>query len=240
MRGLLLASLIVLGGCVLGGCVPVGVELPPAPELNNETDVPLVLVCVNRQGRTIFADGEPIPVRYTEDGPNFSPPLTWTAGPAATRQWAILCEDVDAQPRPWVHWVIYNLPGEVRHLFEGVPSNVPDLWEPVGAFQGTNSWHEYNIGYYGPFPPVGGGVHRYRFTLYALDAPLDLPPGLSKSQLLDAMAGHVLTTAKLTGTFERPLDWRDPYNFSTPDSEADPDPAEDAQLGPGPPEPAGE
>ncbi len=234
------SGLLLVGLGLLAGCMPVVAEAPPVVEPSQREDVPLVLVCVDPSGAKIFADGEPIPPRYTEDGPNFSPPLTWTAGPAETKQWALTCEDLDAHGQPWVHWVIYKLPADLRHLFEGIPANMPDLWEPVGALQGRNSWPEHNIGYYGPHPPIGDGPHRYRFTLYALDEPLDLPPGVTQTRLLAAMQGHILATATLTGTFERPLGWRDPYDFSTPRPAPTEDELQtdsDEALGPGPPEP---
>jgi Raf kinase inhibitor-like YbhB/YbcL family protein len=72
-----------------------------------------------------------------------------------------------------------------------------------GATQGKNSWPEDNLGYRGPAPPPGHGTHHYFFKLYALDTALDLPPGLTKDELLAAMKGHVLEEAQVMGTYER-------------------------------------
>lgn len=163
-----------------------------------------------------FEDGQPIPRRHTGEGEDFSPPLRWSNLPAGTVQLAVIMEDPDAPtPQPWVHWVIYCLPPETQvadaaqempqplsGLPEGLPRE-PRLESPPGAMQGVNSWPLDNIGYRGPMPPPGHGEHRYHFRLYALDMALDVEPGLSGDELLTAMAGHVLGTALLTGTYER-------------------------------------
>ncbi|MCS7238887.1 MAG: YbhB/YbcL family Raf kinase inhibitor-like protein [Thermoguttaceae bacterium] len=154
-----------------------------------------------------FAHQSPIPKDHTEDGKDISPPLRWSNPPEATREFALICDDPDAPsprrpaPQPWVHWVIYGIPANVRELPAGIPQK-EKLDSPAGARQGKNSWG--TIGYRGPAPPRGSGTHRYVFTLYALDQPVNLGPGATKAELLKAMDGHILATAQWIGTYERP------------------------------------
>jgi hypothetical protein len=151
---------------------------------------------------TAFGQNEPIPRQYTGDGADISPPLSWTGVPPEARELAILVEDPDAPtPQPWVHWLLYRVPPTTSCVPERI---APALRVPVppGAMQGRNSWPS-TIGYRGPAPPRGHGVHRYIFTLYALDSPLDLEPGIEKPQLLAAMAGHIVAEARLVGTYKR-------------------------------------
>lgn len=151
-----------------------------------------------------FESGEPVPTKYTGDGADVSPPLSWTGVPAGTREFALICDDPDAPtPEPWVHWVIYKLSAEVNSLPEGLPKD-KSLRQPVSALQGKNSWPSgQTIGYRGPAPPRGHGVHHYHFKLYALDTPLEVPPGADHKTLLKAMRGHILATAELLGTYSR-------------------------------------
>ncbi|NOZ26643.1 MAG: YbhB/YbcL family Raf kinase inhibitor-like protein [Chloroflexi bacterium] len=143
-----------------------------------------------------FEAGQPIPRTYTCDGDDISPPLQWDDPPGDTQSFALIFDDPDAPAGTWVHWVLYNLPADARALAEGIPAD-PEL--PDGSRHGRNSWDR--LGYGGPCPP--GGTHRYFFKLYALDAMLDLPPGATKKQLLQAMEGHVLARAELMGTYTR-------------------------------------
>lgn len=151
-----------------------------------------------------FEDMQRIPDRFTVNGEDISPPLAWSDVPEDTIEFALICDDPDApRPDPWVHWVLYKIPGMVRELPEGIPRK-ENLAEPISCVQGRNSWPEgENIGYGGPAPPKGHGVHHYHFKLYALDEKLELEPGLTKSKLLEAIQGHTLAVTKLTGTYER-------------------------------------
>jgi Raf kinase inhibitor-like YbhB/YbcL family protein len=151
-----------------------------------------------------FADGRPIPKKYSEDGENLSPPLAWSYTPKGTKQWALICDDPDAPtPQPWVHWVIYSIHGEIRSLPEGVEP-AETLAEFQGAMQGKNSWPSgQTIGYRGPAPPKGHGVHHYHFKLYALDTVLSLKAEMTKAALEKAIEGHILGTGELIGTYER-------------------------------------
>jgi Raf kinase inhibitor-like YbhB/YbcL family protein len=144
-----------------------------------------------------FGDGGGIPTQYTADGRNDSPPLEWGDPPPGTRSFALVCDDPDAPRGTFVHWVLWNLPAETRHLHSAVPQT-PTL--PDGARQGTNGFGR--IGYGGPSPPPGP-QHRYLFKLYALDAPLPLDAGATKEQVLEAMRGHQLAEGILTGMYGR-------------------------------------
>jgi Raf kinase inhibitor-like YbhB/YbcL family protein len=144
-----------------------------------------------------FKEGEAIPRRHTCEGEDLSPTLHWTVPPAATRSFVIIVEDPDAPAGTWVHWVIYNLPLDLRGLTEGVPAK---YHLPHGAMQGLNDFKR--IGYGGPCPPPGK-PHRYYFKLYALDALLNLKPRATKQQVSEACKGHVLAEAQLMGRFGR-------------------------------------
>jgi Raf kinase inhibitor-like YbhB/YbcL family protein len=138
-----------------------------------------------------------IPIRHTCDGEDLSPPLAWSETPGGTKSIALISEDPDAPGRTWTHWVMYELPPDVRELPEGVP---PDETVLGGAHQGTNDFGR--LGYGGPCPPPNG-PHRYSFTVYALGVKLDLAPGASKDELLAAMQGHVLGGGQLVGLYRR-------------------------------------
>lgn len=143
-----------------------------------------------------FQDGGRIPAKYTADGDDMSPPLNWSPAPGVS-EYALICDDPDAPSGVFTHWVIYNLPSGYTGLPEGV-SQEQDL--PDGSMQGVNSMGK--IGYNGPAPPPGK-PHHYNFTVYALDVKMDLPPGITKNELLTAMKGHIISQGKLTGLYGR-------------------------------------
>lgn len=146
-------------------------------------------------------DGEPLPQKYSQEGENVSPPLEWSGLPEGTRELALICDDPDApRPDPWVHWVIYKLSPQLGGLPEGVPP-VDEPPTPKGSLQGPNTGG--SVGYSGPHPPPGHGVHHYHFKLYALDQELEPRPGLAKDELLLAVEEHVLGEGLLVGTYER-------------------------------------
>ena len=144
-----------------------------------------------------FADGEAIPRRYTCDGDDVSPPLTWSGAPSGTESFALIVDDPDAPVGTWVHWVLFNVPADQRGLDEDVPAN--EQLED-GTRQGKNGWGD--IGYGGPCPPPGS-THEYAFKLYALDTALDVEVGATKRALTSAMEGHLLGQALLSGTYSR-------------------------------------
>jgi len=147
-----------------------------------------------------FEANQAIPRKFTGEGEDVSPALSWSAAPAGTKSIALICDDPDApMERPFVHWVIFNLPGDVRGLAEGVPAS-GTVDEPA-ALQGVNDFG--NIGYGGPMPPEGHGTHRYFFKVYALDTSLALDAGATKADVVNAIEGHVLDEGELVGTYER-------------------------------------
>jgi Raf kinase inhibitor-like YbhB/YbcL family protein len=151
---------------------------------------------------TVKAD-QTVPRDYTADGRNVSPPLTWSNVPAGTKELAVVLEDPDAgNPPPFVHWVIYKIPATASGLPENVPFE-PGMPMPAGiagAVQGVSGFRRPI--YRGPAPPPGK-VHHYHFVVYALDANLDLKPGLNRAELLDAIKGHVIGHGELVAVYER-------------------------------------
>ncbi|HEY7682222.1 MAG TPA: YbhB/YbcL family Raf kinase inhibitor-like protein [Gemmatimonadales bacterium] len=147
-----------------------------------------------------FVHNGAIPARHTCEGPDTSPPLTWTDVPAGTRSLVLIVDDPDA-PDPaaprmtWVHWVLYNIPPSASGLTEGIaPAALP-----AGTLAGVTDFKR--TGWGGPCPPIGR--HRYFFKLYALDTILPAQPRRTKTQVERAMAGHVLGQAELIGTYEK-------------------------------------
>ena len=147
-----------------------------------------------------FGNNERIPVQYTGEGKDLSPPLEWGEPPAGTKTFALVCDDPDAPAGTWDHWIIWNIPGNLRKLPENVARREL-LAELGGAAQGLNSWPK--LGYNGPMPPKGHGTHHYHFALYALDKSLDLSAGANKRALLTEIRGHILGQGKLTGIYSR-------------------------------------
>jgi Raf kinase inhibitor-like YbhB/YbcL family protein len=143
-----------------------------------------------------FDESGMIPGKYTCDGADVSPPLKWDSLPDGTKSLALICDDPDAPMGTWVHWVYYDIPAETKDLSENV---VSDERPASGGVQGINDFRR--IGYGGPCPP--GGTHRYFFKLYALDILLNLSPGATKNQVLEAMENHILDHAELMGKYSR-------------------------------------
>lgn len=150
-----------------------------------------------------FTQGHPIPKKFTGEGADVSPALAWSDVPEGTKELVLICDDPDAPNGDWVHWVIYKLPPDTKGLPEGVPRKTR-LKDPHGAVQGKNSWPEgENVGYRGPMPPPGHGVHHYYFKLYALDTPLPDEPGLTKKSIVERLDDHILAEGVLMGTYQR-------------------------------------
>ena len=143
-----------------------------------------------------FNHGEFIPRKYSGDGHDVSPPLNWENVPDGTKSFALISDDPDAPMGTWVHWVLYNIPADLRSLAEGVPK---DRQLKNGAMHGATDFRR--PGYGGPCPP--GGTHRYFFKLYALDTLLKLGPGATKSDVVKAMQGHILGQCELMGKYKR-------------------------------------
>ncbi len=138
-----------------------------------------------------FSKNSMIPVEFTCNGADKSPPLFWSALPEKTKSLALVVEDPDAPSGSWTHWILFNISPSITNL--EINST------PEGALQALNSWG--NAKYQGPCPPLG--AHRYVFTLYALDKTLNLTNGVAANTALDAMTGHVIGSAVLTGLYQK-------------------------------------
>ncbi|NIR44171.1 MAG: YbhB/YbcL family Raf kinase inhibitor-like protein [Gemmatimonadetes bacterium] len=148
-----------------------------------------------------FGPGERIPTKYSQDGENVSPALQFENVPSDAQALALIVDDPDAPtPEPYVHWVMYGIPGDVQGLPEGVTVG-PKPDQPAGALQGTNS--AGNVGYDGPAPPKGHGTHHYHFKVYALGSEVDLPAEADKDTVLEAIKDRILDEGELVGTYER-------------------------------------
>jgi Raf kinase inhibitor-like YbhB/YbcL family protein len=144
-----------------------------------------------------FVASQMIPKKFSCEGPDTSPELSWKGVPSAAKSLALIMDDPDAPAGTWVHWVLYNLPASTTELAEGVEKQ-----EKIanGTLQGRNSFGK--VGYGGPCPPPGT-PHRYFFKFYALDIKLDLKAGASKDDLEQAMKGHILGQTELVGKYGR-------------------------------------
>jgi hypothetical protein len=178
MRKLLIVSILLTFGltCCGGNTTPVEGDQTMAFKITSPA----------------FAHQESVPVQYTCDGDDISPPLQWTEPPANTQSFALIMDDPDAPVGTWDHWILFNIPAGVREL----PAAAAP---PAGSVEGNNSWR--HTGYGGPCPP--GGKHHYFFKLYALDTILNLAAGANKDDVLAAMAGHILAQTELMGTYTR-------------------------------------
>ncbi|UCE85411.1 MAG: YbhB/YbcL family Raf kinase inhibitor-like protein [Deltaproteobacteria bacterium] len=147
-----------------------------------------------------FSDGGEIPRRFTCEGEDVSPPLSFSGIPDGTRSLVLIVDDPDA-PDPkaprmtWVHWILYDLPPST----EGLADGAADAALPAGAKSGTNDWKR--TGYGGPCPPIGR--HRYFHKLYALDTVLPNLHEPTRAELEKAMEGHVIEQAQLIGTYQK-------------------------------------
>jgi Raf kinase inhibitor-like YbhB/YbcL family protein len=158
---------VLFAAVLLGGLFRAG----GADKLQSPTTMKISLTS------TAFAEGQPIPQKYTCQGSDISPPLAWTSAPANTKSFALIADDPDAPMGTWVHWVLYDLTPNTVALGEAIPKT---QYIPGNAKQGINDFHR--LGYGGPCPPPGK-PHRYFFKLYALDIMLDLKPGATKRRL---------------------------------------------------------
>jgi Raf kinase inhibitor-like YbhB/YbcL family protein len=138
-----------------------------------------------------FKDGERVPKQYTCEGPNISPPLQFSEVPSNAKSLVLLVEDPDAEAKPWVHWLVYNIPPQVKGFGENSTAE--------GAIQGICNGGTY--GYEGPCPP--DRPHVYLFKLYALDKVLDVPAKADRKVILKEMEGHIVGEALLKGTYPK-------------------------------------
>lgn len=139
-----------------------------------------------------FINMEPIPVKYTCNGENVSPPLNWQDAPTQTKSYVLILSSNDAPLGLIYLWVVYNIPADVTQLTEGIDTL------PEGAMMGNNTTQESN--YRSPCPP-DSTKHTYIFTLYALDTTLDLSSATDVDEVLKRMKKHIIGQAQLAGTF---------------------------------------
>jgi hypothetical protein len=184
----ILLAVIVLSACAPSA--PAMTEQPITDPLEVEATMAIELTS------SAFAQGQPIPERYSCKGEDISPALAWGEPPAGTQSFALIMDDPDAPVGTWVHWVLFNIPASARSLPEAFPS---DATLPDGSMSGNSSFG--GPGYGGPCPP--SGMHRYFFKLYALDEMLAINAGASKGELEKAMVGHILAHGELMGTFTK-------------------------------------
>ena len=195
-RWLLAVAMVVTTLC-LGGCPGEQdtVEVSTPPEALHEEGSSMTWTITS----PAFADGERIPAKYTADGEDISPPLDLGEVPEGAVELALICDDPDAARGVWTHWVLYGLSPDVAELPEGIVPRAK-VNRPA-CVQGLNSWPK--VGYGGPSPPAGTGAHRYRFTVYALDGPVELEPGATRRELAQTMRELIIAEATLTGTYSR-------------------------------------
>ncbi len=146
-----------------------------------------------------FTEGGTIPNQFAscKEAENDSPELSWQSPPANTKSFALIVIDPDAPIGNFTHWVLYDLPPDMRELPQAIRKQEV---LPNGSVQGLNDFGE--VGYDGPCPPTHS-FHRYIFDLYALDTKLNLPTGSIKRQVLDAVNNHILAHGQLTGRYQR-------------------------------------
>lgn len=143
-----------------------------------------------------FEAGGEIPIQYTCEGINISPPLDWDILPDGTQSLALLVDDPDVPvDEPFSHWVLYNIPIDWRGL--------PEDFHPDADWVGKRGRNSYgSTRYEGPCPPFGD-PHHYYFRLYAVDVQLDIGDGATRAHVIDALQGHILEETELFGTYVR-------------------------------------
>jgi Raf kinase inhibitor-like YbhB/YbcL family protein len=147
---------------------------------------------------TAFVDGADIPKRFTCDGENISPPVSWSGAPAETKSFALLVDDPDAPAGIWRHWAVYDLPA----FCHGLEENAGAAMQNGTLKQAINDFHK--AGYGGPCPPHGHGVHHYRFRLFALsENTLQLSVHPTCKEVEEATIKHAVAEVKLTGLYRR-------------------------------------
>ena len=136
-----------------------------------------------------FKNGANIPAKFSRQGGNSSPPLQIAGAPANAKTLVLIVDDPDAPTGLFTHWLIWNIDPKT--------SSIAEHSAPKGAVEGTNDFP--SVGYGGPQPP--SGTHRYYFKIFALDQTLNIPAGVKRRELDEAMKGHVIAQAELMGRY---------------------------------------
>ena len=143
-----------------------------------------------------FKEGELIPSKFTCDGANISPQLSWACTTEGVKTFVLLVEDPDAPSGNFTHWIVYNIPARVNSLMQ---NSTPTKNVPDEILMGTNDFGR--IGYGGPCPP--SGTHRYYFRIYGLNTAVHLDSGATKKEVLKKMEGHIIARGELMGRYQR-------------------------------------
>lgn len=183
--------LLVLSIIILGTIVGAYFVLQKKPGRESIQQTQQVLTTNMKLTSSVFESSQSIPVKYTCDGDNVSPPLTVSEVPQDAVSLALIMDDPDAPAGTWVHWIIFNIDPKTNQINENSM--------PSGSQGGVTSFGK--PGYGGPCPP--SGTHRYFFKLYALDLKLDLITGVDKAAVENAMSGHIISQVELVGTYSR-------------------------------------
>ena len=144
-----------------------------------------------------FEPDHEIPMKYTCDGLDISPQLSWGGAPESTESFTLIMDDPDAPSGTFTHWVIYNISASRTELPEGVTA---EKIVKKGCSQALNDFRM--AGYGGPCPPPGK-PHHYHFKLYALNTVLDVPSGMPRRAIETTMKGHVIAQAEIVGLYKR-------------------------------------
>jgi Raf kinase inhibitor-like YbhB/YbcL family protein len=204
MRAWLVATALAvatLGACGRGQpAAETGETIAPAPPLAMARVRPRNAAVPIRVTSEALGPGGVIDLRHSAYGENRSLPLQWDAI-AGAKAYAVIVEDSDSAGRPFVHWLIWNVPGEAAQLPEGVAA-VDRPNGPAGPVQGRND--NGSLGYFGPRPPPGSGPHHYHFQVFALDEQLPVAAASDRGAVLTAMGGHVLADGELVAVFTAP------------------------------------
>jgi Raf kinase inhibitor-like YbhB/YbcL family protein len=167
------AAALLLGGCgLLGG-----------PTALQQADDPQVMTVTSPE----FGQSVPIPLQYTCHGMGESPPLDWSGQPSGTKALALVMDDAGAPITPYIYWIVFNISPATPDIQAGRT--------PPGSLEAVNS--KGTVGY---SPPCPAHSHEYRFTVYALNAPLRLPNAASLSAAWEAIASHAIARGRLAGT----------------------------------------
>jgi Raf kinase inhibitor-like YbhB/YbcL family protein len=193
---------LIMAGIILGAVVIAVVVFYSLPGAKSKTPTVVTAPTEFSLRSIAFNDGKPMPIEYTGEGDDRSPPLDFLNVPDGAAELVLIMTQRNSDDPPTTHWIIYGLAPDAGGLADGVePVERPDY--PVGAMQGVTSLGE-QPGYHGPMPPPGSGRHRYTFTLYVLrEKHEDAKPGLTRDELMELMAGKVMAQTEFVGTYKR-------------------------------------
>lgn len=169
-----------------------GSRKPPLPAVMTPAPTETVRPSTMFLKSPAFTDSGIIPAKYTCDGENVNPPLVIGNIPDGTKSLVLLTDDIDTPKRTWVHWLVWNIDPETNEI--------PESAVFPGAGIARNGFGK--LGYGGPCPSEG--IHRYVFTVYAVDRILLLDQDSQKSDVLNAANTRILGSAQFIGKYSRP------------------------------------